>query len=434
MLINNPNIFKISNNYILKSVFSYLDYRYILKLVKNNRAIQKRLDIDLNKYKKISDFPLYEYIKEKKIIGKRKGFEQLGNDVIILVIAFVNSIFFTYLLIYSILLVSLNTFDDNNTKENYNKSYLNIIKTFNKYLFIVDGIVVLYFFLYVFYLFKNCQYDFGIKKIIKKIILIIIDIIHFLFEGLIIWKLALSYKIKNSGITWFMTLDYIFIILNFFHILYLLLLTYWYFRESGSLIKIITKCSLISYENIKIDKFELPDNFENFSKKQRKKYVSDNNYTFKYSISEEQVNLINSINIFREEKDIPKLGVDYYNKIPNNLFNNLPAEIILNPHQNIFKLSNKNYIFRYAIGEFGNKFINKDLDILNILLKDNLNHIQIITQENNEFIFISELISYHYKTTKIELYESSVNSDDYFSLKSEKKFHELNIQNDSYIE
>ena len=45
--------------------------------------------------------------------------------------------------------------------------------------------------------------------------MIIIDLVYILYEGLVIWKLVLSYKIKADGIPWFMAMDYVFLILDF---------------------------------------------------------------------------------------------------------------------------------------------------------------------------------------------------------------------------
>ena len=60
------------------------------------------------------------------------------------------------------------------------------------------------------------------------------------------------------------------------------------------------------------------------------------------------------------------------------------------PEENIFKISNKEYLFKYPIGEFEKKFKNSDVNIINILLKDILNYIQIVTQKESEYIFIIE--------------------------------------------
>jgi hypothetical protein len=70
---------------------------------------------------------------------------------------------------------------------------------------------------------------------------------------------------------------------------------------------------------------------------------------------------------------------------------NEPAEIMINPDQHLFKLSDKEYLFKYPVGEFEINFKNRDINILAILSIANLNHIKIITKNNFEYIFLSEL-------------------------------------------
>jgi len=69
-MINKASINRISNKNILKLLFSFLKYKKFLKLVRNNKGLQKRLDINLNNYKEISEFPKYEYINSVEIVGK----------------------------------------------------------------------------------------------------------------------------------------------------------------------------------------------------------------------------------------------------------------------------------------------------------------------------------------------------------------------------
>ena len=61
------NINKIKSNYILKSLFSYINYQNILKLVKINKNLQSRLGIKLENYSYKLNFPEYVYIKEKRV-------------------------------------------------------------------------------------------------------------------------------------------------------------------------------------------------------------------------------------------------------------------------------------------------------------------------------------------------------------------------------
>jgi len=202
-MINKASINRISNKNILKLLFSFLKYKKFLKLVRNNKGLQKRLDINLNNYKEISEFPKYEYINSVEIVGKRKNRGGLIEIYmcLIMIISCMTCIFFTYLLIYSILLVTMGNFDESNSKENFNVSTANIIKKINVYIFILDAVTIATPFLYWFFIYVEKDLDYGVKKFIKYFIIIIIHIVHLSFEGLIIWKLVLSYNIKKGDIT-----------------------------------------------------------------------------------------------------------------------------------------------------------------------------------------------------------------------------------------
>ena len=389
---NKTNIDKISNKFILKSLFSYLNYKDILRLVKYNKKLQNNLGFNLENYKMKSSFLKYEYTKETKTYRERKvsGKESFGYAFMSIFISYMTCILFTYSFIYTILLVSLDSFDESNTIENYNKSSAKIIKTINACLFILDAVCLGTCFFFIFYVFKNEELDYGIKRYVKWTLIILIDLTHFTFEGLIIWKLVLSYKIKKDDNPWFMTMDYIFIFLHFFYILYLLCFSITYFCDSGKFIHTSTNFYLTKFNGIDTN-YELPDNFHKWNKRQRKKYIFNNykNFIYRNYNSSKLYNLLQSINSYRSENGLNKLNISYTNQIPFYISNE-PSEMMLFPERNIFKLSNNEYIIRYPIGEFKKNLENKNIELLIILLKDNLNEIQVHTSKDLEYFYISD--------------------------------------------
>jgi hypothetical protein len=72
-------------------------------------------------------------------------------------------------------------------------------------------------------------------------------------------------------------------------------------------------------------------------------------------------------------------------KLPEFIINE-KTELIFNGHKNIFKLSSSFYIFKYPKNEFQNLLNNSQ--ILNIITIDELNEINIIEQNNIEFISV----------------------------------------------
>lgn len=106
--------------------------------------------------------------------------------------------------------------------------------------------------------------------------------------------------------------------------------------------------------------------------------------------------------------------------------------MILFPEKNIFKISNKNYILKYKIGELYTKFQNKNPDIIKILNKDNLNKIQIIDKGEYEYISISEH-NYEHNEHKLPLIEVNPNN---LSSSSREIFRKIiiPIKGNNYIE
>ena len=185
-------------------------------------------------------------------------------------------------------------------------------------------------------------------------------------------------------------MDYIFIVLNFIHSVFIILNTIGYFKEGGMYIEHITQCKLLVFNNIQIKHFELPMNFPKWKKKERKRFISDNYHNFEIcNYNESSIDMC--LNMVKEKYDIPKFEKYEIRKIPDFMLDE-PGEMMLYPDRNIFKLSNKGYIFKYPIGEFETVLINNsDKNVEKILSKENLTFYQIITQKKNEIIYVFEL-------------------------------------------
>ena len=196
---NNSDISNVRSNQILKEIFSNLSMIHILKLIKYKKKLQKRLEITKDIYEKNSKLPKFEITK--KFLPSYDSEVGLSICIIINSLSFV--LFYIYFFIYTILLVSLNGFDENNIKENSENS-IKIVNAINKSLFALDSVMIISFILT-----RCCIYERyeNRKKILNKIFLIFIVVIYVAFEVLIIWKLVLEYKIKKIAITWFIRMD-----------------------------------------------------------------------------------------------------------------------------------------------------------------------------------------------------------------------------------
>ena len=72
----------------------------------------------------------------------------------------------------------------------------------------------------------------------------------------------------------------------------------------------------------------------------------------------------------------------------SDLIINKFSEIFLFNYKSVFKISNWEYLLINPVNEFEEKFENKNNDLINILLIEDLNRIQIYQQDNNVFIHI----------------------------------------------
>ena len=113
-------------------------------------------------------------------------------------------------------------------------------------------------------------------------------------------------------------------------------------------------------------KIPLPKNFKDMTQKKRKIFLLNNITSFTYTFSKEiyyqQFLLIQKINNFRDENNIPRLS--FRKKISKFIIKDL-SEQILFPEKNYLKFLDEEHIFKYTLGKFGKKFKKKKKRILN---------------------------------------------------------------------
>ena len=191
-------------------------------------------------------------------------------------------------------------------------------------------------------------------------------------------------RIKEaSNSIWFYAFDYFLIIFIFIYFTIFISIIPFSCGKIGDIKEIF----LNQINRINIDDFKLPSNFDDLNKKAKNEFIFNKNNMkkYEYKLNQNQINLIQNINDNRQQNNIPKLIYEENEKLPDFIINK-KTELIFYKNENIYKLSTNYYIFKYPKNEFKNNL--NDKEIINILAIDFLDRINIIEQEDIEFISI----------------------------------------------
>ena len=131
---------------------------------------------------------------------------------------------------------------------------------------------------------------------------------------------------------------------------------------------------LTKHKGIKINDYPLPSNFISLKSNDKIKILENSEYFLKYTLNDKNIELINLINKLRHENNLSKL---IYNKVQNLI--------------DYFKVNQssceKNLLINLK-GEFKDKILSKDDDIIKKVLQKNLKYIMILEKDENEYILI----------------------------------------------
>ena len=122
-------------------------------------------------------------------------------------------------------------------------------------------------------------------------------------------------------------------------------------------------------------------------KKNKRKYISNIVGELKYIYLEEDLKIFIEINNFRKQYNLPYLQLE--NNLRDFIINEI-SEVFIFKWKNLFILSKNKYLFKYNIGKFNYYFQNNDRELIQILLKNELNRINIVTQNNIQYILLYE--------------------------------------------
>ena len=363
------SLLNITSSYIIKQIFSFINYHRFISLIKYNKRYQNILEFNLK-----SNIHYNKNIEKEEEVNLSKGPEDGMKYVVSLIILGGTYIYF---LIHYILNLALNIKLNNESKsKEFFWCLINglIIKKLLVLIYIVSIHVI-------YHALSHSYSDYRYTKIIYLFLLDLILIFHFCYEILLIYKMNILFNYAINGV-WMTFFDTIYLILNisFIYFTFHIGKEYWKCQEYS---RYAYYNYLFLYKDIKIKKYELPDNFN--SMKNKRKYLESKANYFEIEYSNNDIELIKAINKTRINKNLNQLIIDY--KIPNFIIEG-SSEIILSPN-NVFKILNTKYVIKLNKEDDFEK-IKEDKDIIQILLKPFLDKINIIQQNDIKYITVFE--------------------------------------------
>ena len=363
------SLLNISSSFIIKQIFSNLDYTRFISLIKYSKKYQQKLEFNLKE-----NVHYYKNIGKKEKIGV--GSSDWGDGLQLLAAIPLFGPHYLYFIIHYILNSALTIKLNNNEKSNgfFWRIINGIIKKYSILIYI-GSFYVLYHAL------DYSRSDYIDRKIIYVILLLLIMLFHACYEFLLIYKIKIISSFALNG-KWMIVFDVIYLLANISYTFF----TYKLFEqymEAKAYPRYEYYNYLLLFKDIKIKKYELPDNLESIENK--RKYFESKVDDLEIEYSRNDLNLIESINNYRQKNNLNELIIDY--KIPNFIIKE-STEIILSASK-IIKMSNIKYLFRLNIEDDFEK-IKEDENIINILLKPFINKINIAQQGKIKYMTVYE--------------------------------------------
>jgi hypothetical protein len=361
------SLLKISSSFIIKQIFSNLDYTRFISLIKYSKKYQQKLEFNLKE-----NIHYYKNIGKKEKIGV--GSNDWGDGLRLLAAIPLFVPHYLYFIIHYILNSALTIKLNNNEKSNgfFWRIINGIIKKYSILIYI-GSFYVLYHAL------DYSRSDYIDRKIIYVILLLLIMLFHACYEFLLIHKIKIISSFALNG-KWMIVFDVIYLLANISYTFFTKKLFDQY-MEAKAYPRYEYYNYLLLFKDIKIKKYEIPDNLESIENK--RKYFESKVNDLEIEYSRNDLNLIESINNYRQKNNLNELIIDY--KIPNFIIKE-STEIILSA-SNIIKISNIKYLFRLNIEDDFEK-IKEDENMINILLKPFLNKINIAQQGKIKYMTV----------------------------------------------
>ena len=291
---------QLKSKYILQDILSlaYGDIKSVLKLIKYNKNLINRIDINIKDY--------YNY-KYKVKIEKNDKILFLGLMIIHIIFVFIPH------LIYIICFFTIGTFNDKNLKEGYDKKKKSFVDFMDNYILLVYFLLIIIS--YILNILFNIYGIIYLKCFYKTAfftIFYLVDLSHYI---LLIIKYSFTQKIMKeellkevsiSNLNWFYHLDeFLKIFIPYFFLtpfIYLCAFSCCYNDDCRDLARVKRFGVLLEINGIKIKEFELASEFGGLDEKSKNEFVfkKANIEDYIYELNENQINTINKINDIRK--------------------------------------------------------------------------------------------------------------------------------------
>lgn len=398
---NDCKISKISSEYCFKSIFTYIKLNTVLKLVKYNKGLQKKLDIN------IKDYSLDYDLKVIKNKNHNSPYKETSDLIIILLLLF-EMIFPIYQIIFSLIYITKKPGVEEKIEniekyfqESFGKSI--IYKRLQK-LEISILVLSLRIFFFCFIIYKKRW-----LKLIFFMEIIYQTIIHG-FEIWFLWEIYYIYENKKSN--WVVrNLLAMIIIFSIFFIISIALCI----LKILIVFDIIETIFIIKFKGIEINDLKIDDNFSKKNPAEKKRCILNKTEEMIVKYSENEKYIFQSINKYRKENKLDDLK--YVNKIPEFIVEgNSLVKYSLN---NIIKIRYKKYLFKYPSGEFLSQLNVKNKNILDILSLDYLNSIKIVRIDKIEYILVYDDRNDKNDMNKLSYFDISISEGNDFNNQNE---------------
>ena len=371
----------IKSKYNLKQVFlySYFDFKSVLKLIKYNKSLQKKLGINIK-----DCYCNYKY---------QKQFEKNEFSIILsLSNIIIKVIMLVFFFIYLILFYVKGSFIDENIKKNCDdKNKIRFIEIMNNNLYGYLIFLLISILWYVLCLIRTISFKVITRLIIFNLILLI-DLFYYIllcikynYSNHIIFDIILKDQNNIFVDSWFINMDFLILLLSPIFYIALAFFIYCIYKCNFNDLEDQIIFKLNQFKDVNIIDFPIRKDFRYLNIKEINKIIFENARNYKYKLKENQIDLIGKINEIRRKNNIPLLSYDKTERIPHFIINGVTEEIF-DKNKNNFKLKSFLYLFRYKKNEFQN-FIETD-EILSVITNDLFNKIKIIEQNNIEYILI----------------------------------------------